>query len=222
MNVSLFGATGMVGSGVLIECLQDPRVDSVLAIGRSRSALSHAKLRQIVHDDFFDYTALRDELAGRDACFFCLGVSAAGKSEADYTRLTYDLTMAAARTIADVNPQSVFCYVSGQGTDSTGRARMMWARVKGRTENDLLALPLKAYMFRPGFIQPLKGVRSRTRLYDAIYKVLGPLYPILRRFFPRSVTTSENVSRAMIEVAANGFERRILENPDINGLAARG
>jgi hypothetical protein len=130
--------------------------------------------------------------------------------------------MAAARTIADVNPQSVFCYVSGQGTDSTGRGRMMWARVKGRTENELLAMPLNAFMFRPGFIQPLKGVRSRTRLYDAIYKVLGPLYPIMRRFFPRSVTTSENVGRAMIEVAANGFERRILENPDINELAARG
>ena len=212
----------MVGSGVVIECLEDPRVETILAIGRSPSTLAHPKLRQIVHGDFFDYTAVREQLAGRDACFFCLGVSAAGKSEADYTRLTYDLTMAAARTIADVNPQSVFCYVSGQGTDSTGRGRMMWARVKGRTENELLALPLNAFMFRPGFIQPLKGVRSRTRLYDAIYKVLGPLYPIMRRFFPRSVTTSENVGRAMIEVAANGFERRILENPDINELAARG
>lgn len=219
MNIVIFGATGMVGSGVLLECLDDPGVDSVLVVGRSKTAITHAKLEEILHHDAFDYSRLRDRLRGLDACFFCLGVSAAGKSEAEYSRLTFDLTLAAATLLAEENPGMTFCYVSGEGTDSTEQGRIMWARVKGRTENHLLRLPLTAFMFRPGFIQPLRGVRSKTALYNAAYIVLAPLYPLLRRFFASHITTSVNVGRAMIRVAANGYDRHILENTDINSLA---
>jgi uncharacterized protein YbjT (DUF2867 family) len=221
LRVFLFGATGMVGAGVLIECLEDPRVSSVLAIGRHPSGVSHPKLRELIRADFFDYSDARADLAGYDACFFCLGVSVAGMSEPAYYRLTYELTVAAAEAFAAANPGSTFCYVSGEGTDSTERGRSMWARVKGKTENRLLRLPLKAFMFRPGYIQPLKGVRSKTRWYQAFYDVFGRLYPVLRRVASRHVTTTENVGRAMIEVAAAGYSRRVLENPDINLLAAR-
>ena len=220
MRVILFGATGMVGSGVLLECLADPRVPSVLSLVRRRSGVTDPKLEEIVHDDFFEYARIRGRFVGCDACFFCLGVSAAGMREADYRRHTYDLTLAAARAIVAVNPQLTFCYVSGAGTDSTARGRTMWARVKGATENALLALPFKAaFMFRPGYIQPLKGVRSSTAFYRAIYRVVGPLYPVLRRLFPRQVTTTVNVGRAMVQVAVAGYPRRILGPEDINRLA---
>ncbi|MEJ2186560.1 MAG: epimerase [Gemmatimonadota bacterium] len=221
MNVVLFGATGMVGSGVLLECLDDPRVASVLVVGRRSCGVTHPKLTEVLHDDFFDYSALGPHLSGLDACFFCLGVSAAGMNEAEYTRLTHDLTLAAARALLDRNPDMVFCYVSGLGTDSTESGRAMWARVKGRTENALLAMPFRgAYMFRPGFIQPLRGVRSRTRLYAALYRVAGPFFPLLRRLFPRQVTTSVRVGRAMIRVAAEGYASPILESHVIDGLGA--
>jgi len=216
MNVLIFGASGMVGSGVLIECLEDPRVASVLVVGRTPCGRPHTKLREILRSDFFDYSDIESDLAGLDACFFCLGVSAAGKSEADYAHLTYDLTIAAAETLARLNPGMTFCYVSGQGTDSTERGRFMWARVKGRTENRLLGMPFKAYMFRPGFIQPMKGVRSKTALYQVFYSALTPVIPLFRRLLPRFMTTSENVGRAMIRVAQHGFPKRVLENPDIN------
>ncbi len=222
MNVVLFGATGMVGSGVLLECLDDPRVASVLVVGRRSCGVTHRKLTEVLHDDFFDYSALGARLSGLDACFFCLGVSAAGMKEAEYTRLTHDLTLAAARALLDRNPDMVFCYVSGLGTDSTESGRAMWARVKGRTENALRAMPFRgAYMFRPGFIQPLRGVRSRTRLYAALYRVAGPLFPLLRRLFPRQVTTSVRVGRAMIRVAAEGHASPILESDVIDGLGAQ-
>ena len=219
MNVVLFGATGMVGAGVLTECLEDPRVRSVLVVGRHPCGVVHPKLREVIRSDFFEYSDLRADLEVRDACFFCLGVSAAGMTEAAYRRLTYDLTLSAAKALADLNPGLTFCYVSGEGTDGTESGRFMWARVKGKTENDLLQLPFKAYMFRPGFIQPLKGVRSKKSLYRAFYGALGPAFPILKRFFPNHVTTTENVGRAMIRVAASGYSKRELENPDINALA---
>jgi uncharacterized protein YbjT (DUF2867 family) len=211
----------MVGSGVLIECLEDPRVTSVLTVGRRASGARAGKLRELVREDLFDWRDAAEALSGHDACFFCLGVSAAGKSEEAYTRVTYDLTLALAEALLTHSPNLTFCYVSGQGTDATERGRFMWARVKGRTENRLLSAMPDAYMFRPGFIQPLKGVRSRTKLYQAVYNVAAPAFPLLRRVAPRHVTTTVNVGRAMIRVAAEGCPKRVLENPDINALAER-
>jgi uncharacterized protein YbjT (DUF2867 family) len=218
MNVVLFGATGMVGTGALLECFADPRVRSVLAITRSTTGHSHPKLREIVHGNFFNYDHLAAEFASCDACFFCLGVSSLGMSEAEYTRLTYDLTLAAARTMVAANQRITFCYVSGVGTDSTERGRTMWARVKGKTENALLALPFfGAYMFRPGYIQPIGGVKSKTGWVQAAYTVLAPVYPILRPLLRG--TTTANFGRALIQVAANGYAKRILYSSDINALA---
>ncbi len=219
MNVVVFGATGMVGAGVLLECLEDARVASVLVVGRRPCGVRHAKVRELVREDFYDWRDVAPDLEGHDACFFCLGVSAAGMSEEAYARVTHDLTLAAAQALLAASPSLTFCYVSGQGTDSTERGRFMWARVKGRTENRLLATVPDAYMFRPGFIQPLRGVRSRTPLYQAIYSVAGAAYPLLKRVAPRFVTTTVNVGRAMIRVADEGYGKRILENADINALA---
>jgi uncharacterized protein YbjT (DUF2867 family) len=219
MKVILFGATGMVGQGVLRECLLDASIESVLVIGRSPSPQRHAKLREILQDNFFDFAAIEPQLAGYDACFFCLGVSSLAMDEARYRRLTHDLTMAAATTLAKLNPQMVFIYVSGQGTDSTESGRLMWARVKGKTENDLLKLPFRAaYMFRPAGIQPLHGIRSRTAWYQALYVVAAPLLSLLNRVAPKYMTTTERIGRAMIEVARNGYPRSVLESEDINRL----
>ena len=219
MKVILFGATGMVGQGVLRECLLDAGVESVLAVGRSPTGRQHAKLREIVHDDFIDYSAIEPQLAGCDACFFCLGVSSVGMNEARYRQLTYDITLAAAKTLARLNPGMVFIYVTGRGTDSTERGSLMWARVKGKTENDLLKLPFKAaYMFRPAGIQPLHGVRSKTAWVQAIYAGTAPLLTLLTRIAPKFMTTSERVGRAMIKVARDGFPRPVLESEDINAV----
>jgi uncharacterized protein YbjT (DUF2867 family) len=189
-------------------------------MGRSGSGKQHEKLRDRIVDDMSDLAAVEADLAGLDACFFCLGISSAGLSEADYRRVTYDLTMNVARALVKASPQMTFIYVSGTGTDSTTRGRSMWARVKGETENALLELPFKAsFMFRPGFIQPLHGIVSKTRLYRAIYGVMGPLYPVLNALMPSYVTTTEQVGRAMLEVAKHGAAKRVLENPDINALA---
>ena len=221
MHVILFGATGMVGAGMLLECLEDARVDSVLAIVRSPTGRTHPKLREVVHADFFSYDDLRDEFQRCDSCFFCLGVSSAGMSEAKYSHVTYDLTLAAARALSDWAPWLTFCYVSGAGTDSSERGRVMWARVKGRTENALLALPFKAaFMFRPALIQPMKGVRSKTGWYQAFYSITGPVYPLINRLVPGLTTTTVNMGRAMIAVAAKGYAKRILESTNINALAA--
>lgn len=223
MKVLLFGATGMVGSGVLAECLGDAEVTEVVSIVRQAGGVTHPKLREVRHADFFEYASLRESFHGADACFFCLGVSSFRMSEAEYRRWTHDLTLAAARAVVEAAPGSVFCYVSGEGTDGTGTGRVMWARVKGQTETELLALPFRAaYMFRPGYIQPLAGVRSKTAIYRAVYAVLGPLYPLLQRIAPTHVTTSVNVGRAMIEVARHGYARPVLENADINRVAAGG
>jgi uncharacterized protein YbjT (DUF2867 family) len=216
MNVILFGATGMVGQGILRECLLDPNVHQILSIVRTPSNQPHPKLRELVHTNFFDYSTIEPELTGYDACFFSLGVSSAGMDEAKYTHLTYDLTLAAATTLARLNPQMTFLYVSGAGTDSTEHGRTMWARVKGKTENDLLKLPFHAaYMFRPGFIQPLHGIRSKTRLYQFFYTALNPILPLLKSAFPRYITTTEELARAMLNVARNGYPSPILETPDI-------
>ncbi|MFI7703660.1 NAD(P)H-binding protein [Nonomuraea sp. NPDC049480] len=216
MNVIIFGATGMVGRGVLRECLVDERVSAVLTVGRAPAGITHAKLREIVHGDLLDLAPIEADLAGFDACFFCLGVSSAGMSEKDYRHVTYDYTMSVANTLARLNPGSTFVYVSGVGTDAHGRA--MWARVKGETENALLALPFEAYMFRPGYIQPLHGVTSRTRLYRLAYMVTRHLYPVLRRLFPSAVTTTERIGQAMITVAERGAPERILGPAGINAL----
>lgn len=217
MNVLLFGATGMVGDAVLHECLADDRVTSVLALTRSPLGTSHRKVRELRRSDFHVYADLATELETIDACFFCLGVSAVGLSEQEYRHQTFDLTLAAGRALASAHPGAVFCYVSGEGTDSTEKGRAMWARVKGATENALLALPLKAYMFRPGFIRRREGgPPSKTLLYRLGYVLVAPLYPVLRRLAPTHMTTAENLGRAMIAVAITGYSSRVLENVDIN------
>jgi Predicted nucleoside-diphosphate-sugar epimerases len=219
MKVILFGATGMVGQGVLRECLLDADVESVLVVGRSPTGQRNAKLREIVHDDFLDYSAIETELKGYDACFFCLGVSSVGMNEERYRHLTYDITLAAAQALVRLNPQMVFVYVTGRGTDSSEKGSLMWARVKGKTENDLLKLPFKAaYMFRPAAIQPLHGIRSKTSWVQAIYVATAPLLSLLNRVAPKYMTTTEQVGRAMIKVARAGFARPVLESEDINSL----
>lgn len=205
----------MVGQGVLRECLLDPEVEQVLAVGRSSCGIQHAKLRELILTDLMNYSSVESELSGYDACFFCLGVTSAGKSEQDYSRVTYNLTIAAAKTLARLNPKMTFIYVSGTGTDSTERGRMMWARVKGKTENELLRMFPNAYMFRPGYIQPLHGIRTKTAWYAVFYGVLAPVYPLLRRLIPKYVTTTEEVGKAMLEVTKHGYPKKILESLDI-------
>ncbi|HJY36843.1 MAG TPA: NAD-dependent epimerase/dehydratase family protein [Steroidobacteraceae bacterium] len=218
----IFGATGMVGQGVLRECLLASDVERVLIVGRTASGIAHVKLRELRVPDLTDYSAVEADLSGFDACFFCLGVSSAGLSEAQYTRITYDLTLAAAEVLARLNPQMTFVYVSGVGTDSSERGSIMWARVKGRTENALRRLPFKAsYMFRPGVIQPMHGARSKTRVYAVTYLLAGWLLPLLRAMSPRRVLTTESVGRAMLAVARRGAPQVVLEPGDIYD-AARG
>jgi uncharacterized protein YbjT (DUF2867 family) len=219
MKVVIFGASGMVGQGVLRECLLDPEVEQVLSVARSARGQRDGKLRELVHRDFMNFSAIEGELAGYDACFFCLGVSSAGMTEEEYERLTYGITMAAARTLVKVSPAMTFEYISGQGADNSERGRSMWARVKGKTENALLALPFKAaYMLRPGFIQPLHGIKSKTRVYQFFYAVSKPLLPVLKAVFPQYVTTTERLGRAMIAVAKHGYPKRVLEMKDINSV----
>jgi uncharacterized protein YbjT (DUF2867 family) len=219
VKVILFGATGMVGQGVLRECLLDSAIDTVLAIGRSPTGERQPKLHEIVHGDFTDYSDIEPQLTGYDACFFCLGVSSIGMEEDRYRHLTYDITLATAKTLSRLNPQMVFVYVTGRGTDSTEHGPLMWARVKGKTENDLLKLPFKAaYMFRPAGIQPLHGIRSKTAWVQAIYVGTAPLLSLLNRVAPKYMTTTEQVGRAMIKVARDGYPKAVLESEDINRL----
>ena len=217
MRVILFGGTGMVGQGVLRECLLDADVERVLAVVRSAGGLGvgagSEKVRELVPNDFYDYSSVEQEFAGYDACFFCLGVSAGGMKEAEYRRVTYDLTMAAARAVKQAGVKT-FVYVSGAGTNAQGR--MMWARVKGETENALLGMGFKAaYMFRPGGIVPMHGIRSKTALYQAVYSVMGPALPWLMRMFPKYMTSTEQVGRAMLRVAKVGYAKPVLESLDI-------
>jgi len=220
MKVLIFGTTGMVGQGLLRECLLDPAITTVQVVGRTPVGVQHAKLQELLMPDLYSYDAVEEQLRGFDACFFCLGVSVSGKSEAEYTRITYDLTMAAAQTLCRLNPQMSFAYVSGASTDSSERGSAMWARVKGKTENALLALPFKAaWMFRPGAIQPMHGEVSKTPAYRWFYALTGPLLSLLRGLFPRHITTTEQLGRAMINVARRGHASGIIRNADIAGLA---
>jgi uncharacterized protein YbjT (DUF2867 family) len=220
MKVLIFGATGMVGQGVLLECLRDPDVAQVVTIGRTASGAQHGKLSEIIHSDMTNYAGIEPQLAGFDACFFCLGVSSSGMSEADYTRVTYDITLAAAETLSRVNPGMTFIYVSGTGTDASEKDRTMWARVKGRTENALLKLPLSAYMFRPGFIQPMDGIQSKTPSYRVFYILLGPFMPLLRWALPNQILTTRDIGHAMLAVAKHGYDKRILETMDIRAAVS--
>ena len=223
MKVILLGATGMVGQGVIRECLLDPEVESVLVIGRNATGQQHEKLHEIVLSDLLDLSAIKDRLSGYDACFFCLGVSAVGMKEESYRRVTYDLTISMATTLSRLNPGMTFIYVSGANTDSTERGRMMWARVKGKTENALLRMPFKAaYMFRPSYIQPLHGIRTKTKWYGAFYAMMGPFYPVWRLLFPKYVTTTECMGRAMLNVAKRGASKSVLHNQDINSICRDG
>lgn len=228
MRVLLFGATGMIGQGVLRECLLDPGVESVVAVLRNTlqskaGGQQHPKLRELLHKDFLDFSPIETELSGFDACFFCLGVSSTGMSEENYQRITYDFTLAAARPLAKLNPSMTFIYISGAGADSSerrgymGRRSSMWARVKGKTENELLRLPFQAaYIFRPALIIPLHGIQSRTRLYRVFYVLLGPLLPLFKGRFPKYVTTTEQIGRAMLKIARDGWPKHVLETADIN------
>ena len=217
MDVILFGATGMVGQGVLRECLLDPDVRRVVVVGRTPLAQQHPKLEEIVHGDLYDLSPIESKLAGLDACFFCLGIASAGLSEEAYTRVTYDITMAAATPLARLNPNMTFIFVSGAGTDSTEKGRTMWARVKGKAENALLRMPFKAaYMFRPGIIEPLHGIRSKTELYRTLYTIMRPVLPLLKRLFPRAITTTEQIGLAMLKVAKHGAPTVILDSAAIN------
>ena len=217
MNVVLFGASGMVGQGVLIECLDDPGVQRVVSVVRRATGVTHAKLTEIVHADFLDYTAIEPSLRDIDACFFCLGVSSIGMKEDDYRHITYDFTMAAARTLHRLNPKLVFIYVSGAGTDSTEQGRSMWARVKGKTENDLAKLCATAYAFRPGYIHPEKGVASRTKWIRVAVTVLRPVGFLLKQF-PGAGTSTDVLGRAMIAAVRSGTPSHAVELREINQL----
>jgi uncharacterized protein YbjT (DUF2867 family) len=220
VKVILFGASGMVGQGVLRECLLDSTVERVLSVGRSGTGRTDPKLKELLRKDLFDLSGLDAELRGYDATFFCLGVTSAGKTEAEYRRVTYDLTVSVAHVLAALNPGMTFVYVSGAGTDSTERGRTMWARVKGATENAILRMPFRAaYMFRPGVIQPRHGIHSRTTAYRILYGVLAPVVWLAKTLSPDSITTTETMGRAMIRVAANGAPNRLLGTREINRLA---
>ncbi len=217
MKVILVGATGMVGQGVLRECLLDPEIAEILAVGRVATGKRDAKLHEILQRDLFNLGSIAGQLAGFNVCFFCLGVSSAGMKEAEYRATTYDLTLFVARVLVEQNPGMTFLYVSGAGTDSSERGRRMWARVKGKTENDLLKLPFAAaYMLRPGYIQPMHGVRSKTGWYRALYAVMTPIYPLMKAPLGKYVTTTEDLGRAMIRIAKHGSPKRVLENQDLN------
>lgn len=216
MKILLFGATGMVGQGVLRECLRDPAVEAVLSVGRSSSGVQHPKLRELTHANFLDFTAVEAELTGWDACLWCLGVTSAGLSEADYTRITVDFPLAAAKVLVRLNPAMAFVYVSGAGADSSGSSSVMWARVKGRAERELLARPFRSvHAVRPAAIQPLHGIRSRTGWIRVGTSLMKPLFPLVRALWPGQVITTEELGRAMLRLAREGHAKRILESPDL-------
>lgn len=220
MKVILFGATGMIGQAALRECLLDPGVTAVLSIGRSTTGKRNAKLRELVHSDLADLSSIETQLSGYDACFYCLGISSVGMTEAAYRKITYDMPLAAAQTLMRDNPGMTFIYVSAAGADPTEKGRVMWARHKGAIENALFRLPLKAYSFRPAFVQPLNGIGSKTKWVNAIYAAIRPLAPLLMALMPKYASTTTDIGRAMIAVARNGAPTRVLESRDIVRAAA--
>ncbi len=218
LKVILTGATGMVGEGVLYECLSHPNVDQILIVNRKPSGYSHPKLKEIIHKDFFDLSPIKSQLSGYNACFFCLGVSSIGMKEPEYHRLTYELTMHVAQTLAELNPDMVFCYISGTNTDSTEKGRSMWARVKGKTENHLMQLPFrKVYAFRPGYLHPTKGLKYMI----PAYRYFSWMYPILKTFSKGAASTLKELGLAMIKVASKGYEKQVVEVRDIVEIAKR-
>jgi uncharacterized protein YbjT (DUF2867 family) len=220
VNILLFGATGMVGQGVLRECLLDPNVQLVETIGRTATNIQNPKLREIVHPDLWNYAAIESNLKNFNACFFCLGVGSAAMTEKDYEHVTYGITIAAAEALSRLNPKMVFIYVSGTGTDSSENGRMMWARVKGKTENALLHMPfVAAYMFRPGFIEPAHGEISRNKLYRVLFLLVKPLLPLLRRLLPNQILTTEQIACAMLNLVTRPYPKHILEIQDIRAAA---
>lgn len=220
MNVLITGTTGMVGKGVLLECLDHPQVEKVLSVSRSGLGLKHEKLEDIIHKDFSDYSSLKDSFTNLDACFLCMGVSAAGLSEENYTEITYDYTLTLAETLLELNPNMICTYVSGQGTDSSEKGRSMWARVKGKTENDLLKLGFKeAYMFRPGVIIPLRGIKSSTKLYQFFYDYFMWLIKLIRFFAPNSVVNTTEIGLAMISLVQSPIDSNIINPKDIKRIA---
>lgn len=215
-KVIITGATGMIGKGVLLECLDHNEINEVLIIGRSPVGMEHFKLKELIHQDFTDFSLLNDQLTGYDACFFCLGISAGGMKEDQYRRITYDFTMELAKTLKDINPGMTFNYVSGQGTDSSEKGRMMWARVKGKTENDLLKLGFKqAFMFRPGAIIPLRGIRSKTKSYQFMYDNFMWLLKGIKAIAPNSVVDTSQIGLAMINTVLKGYNKSVLKQEDI-------
>ena len=219
MNILIFGASGMVGQGVLRECLAAGDVDKVVSVGRKALGQTHVKLEELVLGDLTQFEPVEAKLSGFDACYFCLGVSSGGMSEADYTRLTYDLTTQVAETLARLNPQMTFVYVSGSGTDSSEKGRTLWARIKGRTENALLKMPFKAaFMFRPGIIVPMDGIESKTATYRILYKILGPLLPLFQWLMPGKIMTTRSMGQAMLKVTRSGAQTPVLEAEDLNAL----
>lgn len=222
INAIIFGATGMVGRAVMLEALDSHDVESVLLINRRKINFPHPKLKEIVHNDFYNFESLKEQLKGFNACYFCLGASAMGKSEKEYHHITYDLTMSAARLLSELNPSMCFVYVSGTGTDSSGTSKIMWARVKGKTENHLLQLPFRsAYMFRPGYIHPMRGVKSKVKLYNLLYKIFGWAYPLLKKLKPTAFISSVELGKAMLEVTMKGYSKPILESGDIASLGRK-
>jgi hypothetical protein len=212
------GSTGMVGEGVLLGCLLHPDVESIIAINRRTCGITHPKLKEIILSDFFDLHAVESGLAGYNACFFCAGVSSVGMKEPEYTRITYELTLKFAQTLSKRNPDLTFCYVSGAGTDSSEKGRMMWARVKGKTENDLMKLQFKnVYAFRPAFMKPIQGQKNTP----AFYKYILWLYPVLHKLFPHYFGALSDVGLAMIHCTLSGTEKKVLEAKDIAALAKK-
>ncbi len=215
-KVIITGATGMIGKGVLLECLDHPEIKEVLAIGRNSQGMTHPKLKELIHQDFTNFGDIQGQLMDYDACFFCLGISAAGLNEPQYKKITYDFTMTLANTLKDINPEMTFNYVSGVGTDSTEKGKMMWARIKGKTENDLLKLGFKqAFMFRPGAIIPLRGIQSRTKTYQFMYDYFMWLVKAIKAIAPNAVVNTTQIGLAMINSMLKGYTKKVLTPKDI-------
>jgi uncharacterized protein YbjT (DUF2867 family) len=222
INVIITGSTGMVGKGVLLECLENSDVKKILLLNRSSVGIEHEKITELIIEDFQNLSPLREALSGYDACYFCLGVSSFRMKEKEYNEITYRVTLHLAKLLSDINPSMSFCYVSGVGTDSTEKGRSMWARVKGKTENALKKLPLKSvFLFRPGYIQPQKGIKSKTAMYNTLYVFVKPLYPLFKLIIPGKVTTTSDIGKAMIYTSLHGSDKDVFYNKDINEVAAK-